>query len=104
MSWKNIFLNKIILLFQQIDLFIQLKYLCEHLLIFSQKKNHQDCDGSSTRDKLFLLYEHIVTTLFKGYTMVVLAYRYKKVTTHNEEGNYFDDTIAAPKNINKENQ
>ncbi|XP_008546721.1 uncharacterized protein LOC103570676 [Microplitis demolitor] len=57
------------------------KNIFEIAVAFSknEKNNHRECNSISAYDKLYNFYKYIVGTVTQGYTMIIMAYEYRKL-------------------------
>ncbi|XP_008546718.1 uncharacterized protein LOC103570674 [Microplitis demolitor] len=52
----------------------------------NEKYHHRDCNSISAYDKLYNFYKYVIATVTQGYTMIIMAYQYRKL--HSNDPNF----------------
>ncbi|XP_008546738.1 uncharacterized protein LOC103570689 [Microplitis demolitor] len=66
----------------------------------NEKNYHRDCNDISAYDKLYSFYEYVLGTVTQGYTMIILAYQYRKLKS--TDPNFYRDRQLEYLNIYKQ--
>ncbi|XP_057340290.1 uncharacterized protein LOC130677523 [Microplitis mediator] len=66
----------------------------------NEKNYHRDCNDISAYDKLYNFYEYVLGTVTQGYTMIILAYQYRKLKS--TDPNFYKDRQLEYLNIYKQ--
>ncbi|XP_057339794.1 uncharacterized protein LOC130677166 [Microplitis mediator] len=66
----------------------------------NERDHHRDCNVISAYDKLYNYYKYVITTVTQGYTMIIMAYQYRKL--HSNDPSYNTNKQLIYFNLYKE--